>query len=136
MAHQKGEYKLQEIDHDSKTKQKDASINTTQTEINNKEATTNSASAVSSRTTADAHNTTPATRANLEPSATVKFVLIPMNQVVTLACSLRMTFRELKNQFSKDLKMDPQHLVFINGKDRKMLKNFYLIYQKIAFLVS
>ena len=120
MAHEKAEYNLQEIEHDSKTKQKDASINTTQTEINNnKENATNSASVVSSRTTADVHNTTPATRANLEPSATVKFVLLPMNQVVTLACSLRMTFKELKNQFSKDLRMDPHHLVFIDGKDRK-----------------
>ena len=120
MANEKGEYKLQEIEHDLKTKHKDASINTTQTEMHKENTASASASHVSTRTVTDGgHNTTPATRANLEPSATVKFVLMPMNQVVTLACSLRMTFKELRNQFSKDLKMDPHHLTFSNGKDRK-----------------
>ena len=131
MSSDKGEnpLKLQEIDHDnssSKLKHKDASINTTQTEFNNpkeKENTTSASGKSSTSTGGDGQHmpqaTTPATRANLEPSATVKFVLVPMNQVVTLACSLRMTFRELRQQFSSDLKMDAQHLTFINGKDRK-----------------
>lgn len=58
---------------------------------------------------------TPTTRANLEPSATVKFVLMPMNQVVTLACSLRMTIGELKEQFSIDLKIDQKYLEFMHA---------------------
>lgn len=57
---------------------------------------------------------TPTTRANLEPTATVKFVLMPMNQVVTLACSLRMSIAELKIQFSIDLKIDQKYLQFIH----------------------
>ena len=62
-----------------------------------------------------AMSTTPTTRANLEPSATVKVVLLPMNQVVTLACSLRMTIGELRVQFSIDLKIEPQYLQFIHA---------------------
>ena len=58
---------------------------------------------------------TPTTRANLEPTATVKFILMPMNQVVTLACSLRMTIAELKTQFSIDLKIDQKYLQLIHS---------------------
>jgi hypothetical protein len=61
---------------------------------------------------------TPATKANLEPSATVKFNLMPMNQIVTLACSLKMTFKEIKAQLALDLKMNPQHLQIIYDKSR------------------
>ncbi len=61
------------------------------------------------------------TPANLEPSATVKFILMPMNQVVTLACSLRMTVRDLKTQLSADLKMHPQHLQISHEKNRNNL---------------
>jgi hypothetical protein len=61
---------------------------------------------------------TPATKANLEPSATVKFNLIPMNQIVTLACSLKMTVKEIKSQLALDLKMNPQHLQIIYEKNR------------------
>jgi hypothetical protein len=61
--------------------------------------------------------TTPATRANLEPSATVKFVLMPFNQVVTLACSLRSTIKELKAQFAQDLKIEEKYLEFIYSNE-------------------
>ena len=66
---------------------------------------------------------TPATKANLEPSATVKFVLMPMNEVVTLACSLRMTIDELKTQFSSELKIDKQYLELVhsNAYDSKKM---------------
>lgn len=42
-----------------------------------------------------------------------------MNQVVTLACSLRMTIGELKVQFSIDLKIDQKYLQFIHANDTK-----------------
>ena len=129
---EKGEnsLKLQELDHDNSSakKHKDASINTTQSELNILKDKENTAT-ISAKSSNSIHTdgapqqaATPATRANLEPSATVKFVLVPMNQVVTLACSLRMTFKELRQQFATDLKMDPQHLAFSNGKDRKYPK--------------
>lgn len=66
------------------------------------------------------HSQTPATRANLEPSASVKFILMPMNQVVTLACSLSTPLNELKVQFSKDLKMAAEHINFFDSKNRKI----------------
>ena len=67
---------------------------------------------------------TPTTKANLEPSATVKFVLMPMNQVVTLACPLRMTIQELKAQFASELKVDKHHLEFIHSTNESNTKNF------------
>ena len=66
---------------------------------------------------------TPATKANLEPSATVKFVLMPMNQVVTLACSIRMSIRELKAQFASELKIDQQFLEFIHATSYESIIN-------------
>lgn len=66
---------------------------------------------------------TPTTKANLEPSATVKFVLAPMNQVVTLACPLRMTIKELKLQFSSELKVDEEYLEFTHSTEKKVLQD-------------
>jgi hypothetical protein len=105
------EYKLEEIRKSSDSK--NTVTAKTQTDSNNNNSNGNNDMPSAST------NQTPATRANLEPSATVKFVLLPMNQVVTLACSLRMSIKELKAQFSYDLKMNPQHLQFIHGKDSK-----------------
>lgn len=66
---------------------------------------------------------TPTTRANLEPSATVKFNLMPMNQVVTLACSLKTHIKDLKSQLSTDLKMNSTHLQIIHEKNQTILND-------------
>jgi len=84
------------------------------------------------------HAQTPATRANLEPSASVKFILVPMNQVVTLACSLSIPLNELKAQFSKDLKMAAEHINFFDSKNRKIscfsrLLIFYFVLLKSKY---
>lgn len=70
-----------------------------------------------------AKSLTPTTKANLEPSATVKFVLMPMNQVVTLACPLRMTIQELKAQFASELKVDKQYLEFVHTTNESKWTN-------------
>ena len=103
------EYKLEEIRKSSASKNS----------VTAKTQTDNSNNNNNDMPASQATNQTPATRANLEPSATVKVVLLPMNQVVTLACSLRMSIKELKAQLSNDLKMNPQHLQIIHGKDSK-----------------
>ncbi|XP_076078527.1 IQ motif and ubiquitin-like domain-containing protein isoform X3 [Mytilus galloprovincialis] len=51
----------------------------------------------------DPHATSP--RTNLEATATVKIVLMPSGQVVTLACTLGQSLRELKDHFASELKM-------------------------------
>lgn len=53
---------------------------------------------------------TPTTRANLEPSATVKYLLEPSKQVITLACSLKMHVKNLREQIASHLKMDPTYV--------------------------
>ena len=52
------------------------------------------------------------TRANLEPSVTVSFQLIPLNQIVTMAYPLNSTIKELKENFARELKMSQSHLIF------------------------
>ncbi|XP_034306877.2 IQ motif and ubiquitin-like domain-containing protein isoform X1 [Magallana gigas] len=60
----------------------------------------------------DPHATTPRTTANLEATATVKIVLMPSGQVVTLACTLGQTLQQLKDHFSQELKM-PGNLILM-----------------------
>ncbi len=72
------------------------------------------------------HSVTPATKANLEPSATVKFVLMPLNEVVTLACPLKVTISELREQFASELKVEPQYLVFIHSSSKTESRKFFL----------
>ncbi|XP_061175886.1 IQ and ubiquitin-like domain-containing protein [Saccostrea echinata] len=65
----------------------------------------------------DPHATTPRTTANLEATATVKIVLMPSGQVVTLACTLGQTLHQLKDHFSQELKMPVQLiLLMFDGK--------------------
>ncbi|XP_067684534.1 IQ motif and ubiquitin-like domain-containing protein [Haliotis asinina] len=52
------------------------------------------------------------TKINLDATATVKFVLMPSGQVVTLACTLGQTLLQLKEHFSNELKM-PVNLIMI-----------------------
>ncbi|XP_071082848.1 IQ motif and ubiquitin-like domain-containing protein isoform X1 [Haliotis cracherodii] len=52
------------------------------------------------------------TKVNLDATATVKFVLMPSGQVVTLACTLGQTLQQLKEHFSSELKM-PVNLILI-----------------------
>ncbi|KAK7101379.1 IQ motif and ubiquitin-like domain-containing protein [Littorina saxatilis] len=49
---------------------------------------------------------------NLEATATVKFVLMPSGQVVTMACMLGQTLQQLKIQFANELKM-PINLIML-----------------------
>ena len=57
------------------------------------------------------------TRANMEPSATVKFTLLPMKQVVTFALSIKMPIRDVKEQFSTELKANPKFIKFYSEND-------------------
>lgn len=53
---------------------------------------------------------TPTTRANLEPSATVKYLLEPSNQVITIACSLKTRVGELREQLAAQIKMQSNNI--------------------------
>lgn len=55
---------------------------------------------------------TPRTTANLEATATVKFVLMPSGQVVTLACTLGQTLSQLKDHFAQELKL-PVNIILV-----------------------
>ena len=48
---------------------------------------------------------TPTTQANLEPSATVKYLLEPSKQVITMACSLKTLVGQLRTQLASQIKM-------------------------------
>ncbi|XP_033745272.1 IQ and ubiquitin-like domain-containing protein [Pecten maximus] len=52
------------------------------------------------------------TTANLQATATVKFVLMPSGQVVTLACTLGQSLAQLKAHFAAELKM-PINLIML-----------------------
>ncbi|KAL8612502.1 hypothetical protein ACOMHN_053756 [Nucella lapillus] len=56
---------------------------------------------------------------NLEATATVKFVLMPSGQVVTLACMLGQTLQDLKVQFASELKM-PLNLILLMFDGKSM----------------
>ena len=56
---------------------------------------------------------TPTTQANLEPSATVKYLLEPTNQVITIACSLKTLVGDLRGQLAIQLKMRTDLIRFI-----------------------
>ncbi|CAF1071317.1 unnamed protein product [Brachionus calyciflorus] len=47
---------------------------------------------------------------NKEPNVTVKFVLLPTNQIVTFAFPINILIKELKLRISSELKMEPNHL--------------------------
>ncbi|KAH9490582.1 hypothetical protein Btru_033588 [Bulinus truncatus] len=51
-------------------------------------------------------------KTNTDATATVKFVMMPMGQVVTLACTLGQTLEDLKIHFSFELKM-PSNLIML-----------------------
>lgn len=66
--------------------------------------------------TNDSNNTaplTPTTQANLEPSATVKYLLEPSHQVITIACSLKTLMKDLRSQLASQLKMRSDYIRFI-----------------------
>ena len=63
-----------------------------------------------------------ATKANLEPSATVKFVFMPIGQVVTLAKPLTTQIYEFIVQFSNDLKIEAEFLQIIHSASSKLTK--------------
>jgi len=56
---------------------------------------------------------------NLDATATVKFVLMPSGQVVTLACTLGQTLDNLKTHFSQELKM-PSSLIMLMFDGKSM----------------
>jgi hypothetical protein len=63
--------------------------------------------------------TTVSTKANLEPSATVKFVLMPLGQVVTLAKPLKTRINDFLTQFSNELKIEQEFLQIIHSVTSK-----------------
>lgn len=67
----------------------------------------------------DPHATTPRSKVNLEATATVKFVLMPSGQVVTLACTLGQSLEQLKQHFSTELKM-PVNLILLMFDGKSM----------------
>ncbi|XP_074644757.1 IQ motif and ubiquitin-like domain-containing protein isoform X2 [Tubulanus polymorphus] len=63
----------------------------------------------------DPHAVSPRTQANLTATATVKFVLMPSGQVVTMACSLGQTLGHLKEHFAAELKVPPSVIMLMFG---------------------
>lgn len=57
------------------------------------------------------------TRANMEPSATVKFTLLPMKHVVTFALSIKMPIRDVKEQLSSELKINSSFIKLFSEND-------------------
>lgn len=47
-----------------------------------------------------------------EPNSTIKFLLLPINQIVTFAYPISLQIKELKAKISTELKMEPQNLKF------------------------
>lgn len=57
-----------------------------------------------------------------DPNVTVKFVLLPMNQIITFAYPINILVKDLKAKISADLKMEPKNLKFyIHHDDRKFI---------------
>ncbi len=79
---------------------------------------------------------TPTTRANLEPTATVKFHLISINQVITKAYSLSTHLKELKKDLSSNLKMHPDHLMLIHENNRKFSYLLHLKTERTYYMVN
>jgi hypothetical protein len=71
--------------------------------------------------------TTATTQANIEPTATVKFVLIPQGQIVTLACLLKTSIGELRLQFAEILKMEPHQLKFLDTNESNLKSIFSIV---------
>jgi hypothetical protein len=61
------------------------------------------------------------TSAHIESNVTVKCVILPTNQVITLAKSLRTTIQELMIQFSNDLKFELEYLQIIHSDSSKKI---------------
>jgi IQ and ubiquitin-like domain-containing protein len=61
------------------------------------------------------------TQVNIEPSVTVRFQLLPSNQMVTLTCALKTTIQQLKERFGADLKMNKQHLQFMKDTNSPLI---------------
>ena len=134
------EYKLEELDASAGLNKVENVSARTQTN-NNEDAfdtayNKNSSLKNTQLTGSELTSMTPTTKANLEPTATVKFMLLPSKQVVTRACSLKMTIGEIRNQFSVDLKIDKSYLKFMkfDGKKRPKYKNLIFSYFKINII--
>ena len=59
-------------------------------------------------------------KGNLEASATVKFVLMPLGQVITLAKPLTTRISDFLIQFSNDLKIESDYLQIIHSVTSKL----------------
>lgn len=75
---------------------------------------------------------TPTTQANLEPSATVKYLLEPSHQVITIACSLKTLVKDLRSQLASQLKMRSDYIRFILHDEGLLEFNYYFL-NKIRF---
>jgi hypothetical protein len=62
-------------------------------------------------------------KGNLEANATVKFVLMPLGQVITLAKPLTTKISDFLIQFSNDLKVESDYLQIIHSVTSKFCLN-------------
>jgi hypothetical protein len=86
-------------------------------EINSSETTKR----VNNATSTEANqqdDTTPST--NIEATATVKILLVPINQIVTQALTLKTTINDIKAQLSENLKLSSENLVLIHSATSKL----------------
>ena len=58
---------------------------------------------------------TASTTANLQPTATVKVLLVPLGQTITHAYALKTKISEIKETFSKELRVPSKVLHFVHG---------------------
>ncbi|RMZ94353.1 IQ and ubiquitin-like domain-containing, partial [Brachionus plicatilis] len=56
-----------------------------------------------------------------EPNATVKFLLFPINQIVTFAYPISIQVKDLKEKISAELKMEPNNLKFSLPNEKQTL---------------
>lgn len=47
-----------------------------------------------------------------EPNSTIKFLLLPINQIVTFAYPISLQIKDLKSKISVEFKMEPNNLKF------------------------
>ena len=63
-----------------------------------------------------------------DATATVKFVLMPTQQVATLRCHLNQSLADLKEHFAQELKMPPNViLLMFDGKFKSVITYIYVI---------
>lgn len=62
---------------------------------------------------------------NQEPNATIKFLLFPINQIVTFAYPISIHVKDLKVKISAELKMESNNLKFSLLDEKRNQKKFH-----------